>query len=157
VRHRFLVTFGNSPDGHKKKDGDEKTPEGSYKVCSKFRSPLRHKFIALDYPNLDDVSEAWRAKRITPEQHKELLHDLKKNGCPSHNTPLGGAVGIHSYTDRNRWIKLFNRLSRTQKLFQHLGLSDGCIVLSIDDLDKLYPLVEKGTPVVIHPIRRKRR
>jgi hypothetical protein len=46
-RLRVPVTFGAQPKGHKQRSGDERTPEGRYRVCIKHRSRLRYMILGL--------------------------------------------------------------------------------------------------------------
>lgn len=50
----FPVTFGASPKGQKEREGDERTPEGEYRITSKRVHERFHRFMLLDYPNATD-------------------------------------------------------------------------------------------------------
>src|SRR5262245_51337208 len=45
------ATFGKNPRGHKEREGDERTPEGAYRISSKVKSERFHRFLAISYPN----------------------------------------------------------------------------------------------------------
>jgi len=54
----YTISLGDSPKGHKKQEGDEKTPEGSYVLD--FRNPKSkyHLSIHINYPNKEDKQQA---------------------------------------------------------------------------------------------------
>src|SRR4051812_22611047 len=39
------ATFGANPVGHKEREGDERTPEGTYRISSKVESERFHRFL----------------------------------------------------------------------------------------------------------------
>lgn len=61
VTHRFKVCLGDEPVGHKNQQGDERTPEGTYKLYLKNPNSNFYKSFLLDYPNKADRA---RAKRL---------------------------------------------------------------------------------------------
>lgn len=126
----FPATFGANPVGPKEREGDERTPEGIYRIDSKRESKRFYRFLGVSYPNVDDLNRA-RAKGI------------KKPG---------GAIGIHGSDPRlaglaRAWIRLANAAG-LQKLW---GPTDGCIGLTNEDVDVLHALVPVGAKVTIQP------
>lgn len=61
----FRVAFGSNPNGHKEREGDERTPVGRYVLDSKNVNSAFYKSIHISYPNAQDVANA-RAKGIQP-------------------------------------------------------------------------------------------
>ena len=47
----YPVVFGGNPINDKKMQGDECTPEGKFKIISKYPHKKWSKFIWIDYPN----------------------------------------------------------------------------------------------------------
>jgi murein L,D-transpeptidase YafK len=58
VFNSFPIALGAAPEGHKEREGDQRTPEGSYRLDG--RNPNSAFFLALrvSYPNADDVRRA---------------------------------------------------------------------------------------------------
>ena len=54
----FPVTFGGQPEGHKQSRGDQRTPEGHYKLDYKNVNSKFYKSIHISYPNADDKALA---------------------------------------------------------------------------------------------------
>lgn len=82
-----ILAFGADPRGHKMREGDEKTPEGTYYIDGKHPSQNFQKFLNISYPN--EVDKA-RAKQM--------------------GVPAGGNVGIHG--DRGGISGFFQRMDK---------------------------------------------
>lgn len=54
----YKVALGFSPEGHKEQQGDGKTPEGCYTICSKNPNSQFHKSLRVSYPSLKDKNHA---------------------------------------------------------------------------------------------------
>ena len=126
----FPATFGANPVGQKEREGDERTPEGVFRVTSKSESERFHRFLAISYPEPADIARA------------------RKNGIDK----PGGGIGIHGTKPKlaalaRAWI----RLSSATGLGQLWGPTDGCIGVTNEDVDVLYALVRVGTKVTIRP------
>jgi len=52
------VTFGGQPKGHKQSRGDQRTPEGHYRLDYKNVNSQFYKSIHISYPNAEDRAEA---------------------------------------------------------------------------------------------------
>ena len=125
--YEFPVVLGPASRGPKRFEGDLRTPEGMYRVIGKHPHPRWRYFIALDYPNDEDVA-AYSAAIATGDL------PLVDGEFPQ----LGGAIGIHGsdhhedQADGTNWTR-------------------GCVALHSDDVEVLYPMVARGTPVIILP------
>jgi len=51
----YRVALGKNPTGHKEKRGDNKTPEGTYRITAKNTASKFHKSLRISYPNQDDI------------------------------------------------------------------------------------------------------
>jgi len=60
VLREYRVALGLSPQGHKQREGDYKTPEGQYKLIR--RNPGSDYFLSMEisYPNSTDLNRAQR-------------------------------------------------------------------------------------------------
>jgi murein L,D-transpeptidase YafK len=66
IRYRdYRIALGENPEGHKQKQGDERTPEGRYILDYKNPYSSYYKSIHISYPNAKD-REAARAKGWDP-------------------------------------------------------------------------------------------
>ena len=89
-KNKLIVTYKiairKNPVGAKKYDGDLKTPEGLYIICSKNTNSGYHKNLGISYPNKEDIQNA-----------KELRR------------PTGGDIKIHGLKNGQGWIGKFLR------------------------------------------------
>ena len=60
VLRRFKVALGLSPEGHKLREGDFRTPEGSYQLVERNADSDYFLSIRISYP---DAADTWRARR----------------------------------------------------------------------------------------------
>jgi murein L,D-transpeptidase YafK len=132
---KFRVKLGGEPTAAKLHQGDGRTPVGHYYVSEKRpNSPFRH-FLGISYPNVDDAERGFAAKLITADQWADILFANLRGEPPPWRTPLGGRVGIHGHGGRHA---------------RDSDWTEGCIAVSDDDIDYLFPIVPLGTPVNIH-------
>jgi murein L,D-transpeptidase YafK len=115
----FSVALGSQPIGAKDRQGDHKTPEGTYFVDSKLDHSQFHHALHLSYPNPADRE---RAKKL--------------------GVSPGGDVEIHGLPDKYAWLGSQHR---------HTDWTDGCIALTNDEIDEIFPQISIGTPVEIRP------
>ena len=136
----YRVSFGRNLTDKKKLSNDGATPVGDYKICSISNDQRYHKFLQINYPNLEDAAEALRKSLITQKQYNELKFDFYYEECVSPNTVLGGQIGIHG-------------IGRLNPIFKNLPFvynwTDGSIALSNEDLDEILLVIKTGTKVVI--------
>lgn len=77
VIQEFHVVFGKHSIGHKRQEGDKKTPEGRYVLDYKKADSAFYKAIHISYPNAEDRSQA-KALGVHPGG-QVMLHG-QKNG-----------------------------------------------------------------------------
>jgi murein L,D-transpeptidase YafK len=127
VARSMPATFGPNPIGPKQREGDGRTPEGTYRVSSKLKNHF-HRFLGVSYPNEKDLERA-RALGI--------------------NNP-GGAIGIHGVDDEKAALsRLWIRFAQATDLARFWGPTAGCIALTNEDVEALFEVVPVGTKVVI--------
>jgi murein L,D-transpeptidase YafK len=73
----FQVAFGGEPEGHKRQEGDERTPEGKYVLDSKNAKSAFHRSIHISYPNAADRAAA-RSRGVSPGG--DVMIHGQKNG-----------------------------------------------------------------------------
>ncbi|MGQ9919870.1 MAG: L,D-transpeptidase family protein [Desulfobacca sp.] len=118
---RYQVVLGHNPRNDKLMQGDRCTPEGVYRVVTKYPHRKWQKFILLDYPTPENWLKFARAK-----QRGEIPIDAQ----------IGGDIGIHGTDD-----ELKNLLRE--------NWTEGCIALRNGDIEEVYRLVQPGSLVVI--------
>jgi murein L,D-transpeptidase YafK len=52
------IRLGDAPVGHKKFEGDEKTPEGTYRISGRNPGSAYHRSLKISYPNAADTAYA---------------------------------------------------------------------------------------------------
>ncbi len=77
----YKIALGGNPNGPKERQGDNKTPEGTYVIDSRNKSSRYHLSLHVSYPNEKDKRRA-----------KEL------------NVSPGGNIMIHGIGDERAWI-----------------------------------------------------
>lgn len=128
---RFKIALGGSPIGDKNIEGDSKTPEGEYYICTRNDKSRFTLFLGLSYPNIDDAKKGLEADLIDEETFRDVSRAIEENKRPPWNTPLGGAVGIHGKGNSPDWTL-------------------GCIALSDEDIKILWRYVPLKTKVHIY-------
>lgn len=61
----YNIAIGKSPEGHKEREGDFKTPEGIYTIAKKNPKSKYHRALQISYPNEQDKKNA-RKKGYKP-------------------------------------------------------------------------------------------
>jgi murein L,D-transpeptidase YafK len=121
---RMWATFGESPEGAKEREGDDKTPEGAYRIVEVRKTPRFHVFMLLDYPNAGD-----RARSRT-----------------------GSAIGVHGQASSKSFLgRAWIRFAHVTGASRVWGPTDGCIAVTNEDVEALAEIVQPGTPIVVRP------
>lgn len=58
ILKKYHIVFGGNPKGHKRQEGDERTPEGRYILDYKKENSSFYKAIHISYPNKKDRERA---------------------------------------------------------------------------------------------------
>ncbi len=128
----FEVGLGGNPKGDKVRQGDSKTPEGTYYVAWKNPKSSFHLFLGLSYPMPRHAKAAVKAGRITKRVARKIASRVKKRGIPPQLTPLGGYVGIHGGGAGADWTL-------------------GCIAVTNAEIEWIYRRMRHGDEIVVHP------
>lgn len=131
------IGLGASPVGHKTHEGDGKTPQGRYIVCTRNAESKYMLFLGLNYPGLSDAQRAYEGGLILKAQRDAIKAAHESGLRPPWDTPLGGQIGIHG-----GGIDISGTL---------IDSTAGCIALRDADILALWPLSPIGTPVIILP------
>jgi murein L,D-transpeptidase YafK len=118
-----LISMGKNWDkGTKVKQGDYRTPEGTYRIVRKKCDPRLYRNLLLSFPHAEDVA---RAKSL------------------GYSTP-GGLITIHG---QPKW----NADGRGDKYTLAHDWTEGCIALPNSTMQLLWESVALGVPIEIHP------
>lgn len=120
----YAVAVGIGGAGDKQYEGDNRTPEGTYRIDSRHRSREFHRFLHVSYPNRDDRRRYRAARRA---------------GEVPEGRGIGSAIGIHGTpTD---FFGLRSAFDWTA----------GCIAVSNDEAEELYRAVRDDAVIEIRP------
>ncbi|MDX9714095.1 MAG: L,D-transpeptidase family protein [Dissulfurispiraceae bacterium] len=72
----YKISLGKQPEGHKKFEGDQRTPEGSYTLDYRKLDSKFYKAIHISYPNENDARSAGTNGRSAGGQI--MIHGLPK-------------------------------------------------------------------------------
>ena len=134
---RCACRLGSAPQGHKQQEGDGRTPEGRYSVCSKNPRSKYHLALGISYPNAQDALQALRRGRIDADTCREICAAERRGRRPDWETPLGGWIMIHGEPGDGR--------------DPDSDWTAGCIALRNADMERLYRMGHIGLRVVIRP------
>jgi murein L,D-transpeptidase YafK len=65
VFREYRIALGDSPQGHKQQEGDERTPEGDYVLDWRNPNSVAYKSLHVSYPNAADRARA-RKQGVSP-------------------------------------------------------------------------------------------
>lgn len=119
----YPVVFGGNPIDDKLMEGDQCTPEGTFKIISKYPHKSWSKFIWIDYPN----TNSWKKHNTA-----------KKEGKIPQEARIGGEIGIHGVPGKTDFL-ISTRNNWTL----------GCISLKNADINEIYPYFNKSTEIEI--------
>lgn len=128
----YRIGLGFTPTGDKMRQGDGRTPEGSFYVCVKNEASKFYRSLGLSYPDKTHAARGLRDGLINRAQHDEIISALDRRQRPPWNTRLGGEIFIHGNGSSNDWTW-------------------GCVALDDKDMKELFEAVPKGVVVVIEP------
>lgn len=89
VLRRYQVALGGNPIGPKEREGDQRTPEGLYRIDGRYLQSQFHRALHISYPNPQDRA---RARRLGVSPGGSILI----HGLPNGQGSIGKA---HLRTD----------------------------------------------------------
>jgi murein L,D-transpeptidase YafK len=92
VLKEYKVALGGNPIGPKTRQGDHKTPEGTYTLDRRNNHSQFYRAIHISYPNTEDRARA-RKSGVPPGG------DIMLHGLPNHYGWLRSAHRAHDWTD----------------------------------------------------------
>lgn len=98
----WRVGLGFTPEGHKEREGDGKTPEGWYRTTDKPESTF-DQAISVHYPNSADADAGLSRGTITAETARQIKAADKAGRRPPQETGLGGHILLHGGGGLTDW------------------------------------------------------
>ena len=123
VLKTYPVALGSSKLDDKLQEGDNLTPEGIFYIQSKYPHKKWQYFMWLNYP----TAASWK-------KHNQA----KKEGKIGKNASIGGEVGIHGVVKGRDFL-----------VSTGIPWTKGCISLKNKDLEIIYQIIGKKTPIYI--------
>jgi murein L,D-transpeptidase YafK len=128
--------LGRNPEGAKKEEGDNKTPEGAYVLDLKNGDSKFHKAFHISYPNTRDTIKA-----------------------KFHGKKPGGDIMLHGYPENfnemRDWLKIVQLDSSSEEVIRaglgNYDWTNGCIAVTDDEIDEIYSMVDVPMKIVINP------
>ncbi|CBW26468.1 conserved hypothetical protein [Halobacteriovorax marinus SJ] len=126
----------------KRREGDNQTPVGFYKISKKRQRTNFPKSLLINYPN-------WKDK-----------HNAKIRGIPEDE--IGGMILIHgnpyrvNKTVRDYAAKLGIEADTVERwardyFYPFFDWTNGCVAVTDEEMDEIFELVDKDTPINIYP------
>lgn len=110
--------------------GDGKTPEGSFYICSRKENSRFYLALGISYPGIEHAKRGLSRLLITQEQADAIISANEEGRRPPWGTALGGEIMIHGMGACTDWTA-------------------GCIATENEDMDILWQHTPLGTPVTI--------
>lgn len=131
------IAIGRYGKTYFKRQGDNKTPLGNYRIGWINRDSRYYIFLGLTYPDQPSADRGLVDERISEAQWQEIRSALKAGNIPPQKTPLGGYIGIHGLGQGDMTVH------------QQYNWTNGCVALTNAEIDQLLQWVRVGTPVEI--------
>jgi murein L,D-transpeptidase YafK len=121
----YPIVFGSKDLGDKMREGDRRTPTGTFKVVLKKIHPKWSYELLLDYP--------------TPESHRRFA-ERKAKGLIPKSARIGDGIAIHATRPEEEWT-----------IDNYYNWTDGCVSVKYSEMKELYDYIPVGTTVTIQP------
>ena len=132
----YRVMLGKNPIGKKLKEGDNKTPEGTYELDLRNPNSEFYKALHISYPNSAEKFKA-RFKGVDP----------------------GGDIMLHGYPndfkEMTSWLEKVGLGNASDEFIRaslpNFDWTSGCIAVTNEEIDEIYARVDIPTTIVIQP------
>jgi murein L,D-transpeptidase YafK len=121
----YPIVFGSKDLGDKMREGDRRTPTGSFKIIIKKINKKWGAELLLDYPN---------------EESYRRFKERKAKGLVPKNARIGDGIAIHATRKEEEWT-----------VDNFYNWTDGCVSVKYSEMQDLYSYIPVGTPVTIKP------
>ena len=121
----YPIVFGSKDLSDKMRQGDKRTPNGTFKVLLKKIHPKWGPELLLDYPN---------------EHSYEVFYQRKAQGIIPRSAKIGDGIAIHATRPEEEWT-----------VDNFYNWTDGCVSVKYTEMKDLFSYIPVGTPVTIEP------
>lgn len=131
----YKMVLGKNPIGSKLREGDNRTPEGAYKID--WRNP-NSKFtlsLHINYPNDDDID---RARSLGYEPGGDIMI----HGEPNSMNEYASLLSFAETASSEQWLR---------SALYMMDWTAGCVAVRNEEMKEIYKLVKDGTPIWINP------
>jgi murein L,D-transpeptidase YafK len=119
----YPIVFGSKDLGDKMREGDKKTPNGTYTIIIKKIHKQWGPELLLDYPNPTNV---------------QLFNERKQKGIIPKNAKIGAGIAIHATRPEEEWT-----------IDNFYNWTDGCVSVKYTEMKDLFSFIPVGTKVTI--------
>jgi murein L,D-transpeptidase YafK len=119
----YPIVFGSKDLSDKMREGDKRTPDGSFKVILKKIHQKWGPELLLDYPNQTSV---------------QRFNERKAKGLIPKTAKIGNGIAIHATRPQEEWT-----------VDNFYNWTDGCVSVKYTEMKDLYSYIPVGTPVTI--------
>lgn len=92
VLRSYQISLGAAPSGHKEREGDERTPTGTYALDWRNPNSVAHLSLHISYPNVQDLAAAKATQR-------DPGGNIMIHGLPNGWGALGALHRLWDWTD----------------------------------------------------------
>ena len=121
----YPIVFGSKDLSDKMREGDRRTPTGSFKIVIKKIHPKWGPELLLNYPN---------------EESFRRFNERKAKGMVPPNARIGDGIAIHATRPGEEWT-----------VDNFYNWTDGCVSVKYSEMKDLYGYIPVGTTVTIKP------
>ena len=121
----YPIVFGSKDMGDKMREGDKKTPNGTFKVILKKIHPKWGPELLLDYPTRESY---------------DRFNQRKATGVLPKNAKIGDGIAIHATRPQEEWT-----------VDNFYNWTDGCVSVKYTEMKDLFSYIPTGTKVTIQP------
>ena len=121
----YPIVFGSKDLSDKMREGDKRTPTGSFKIIIKKIHPKWGPELLLNYPTDESVRR---------------FNDRKAKGLIPANARIGDGIAIHATRPEEEWT-----------VDNFYNWTDGCVSVKYTEMKDLFSYIPVGTPVTIQP------
>jgi len=119
----YPIVFGSKDLGDKMREGDKRTPDGTFKIILKKIHKQWGPELLLDYPN---------------EVSVQRFNERKAKGLLPKNAKIGNGIAIHATRPSEEWT-----------VDNFYNWTDGCVSVKYTEMKDLYSYIPVGTVVTI--------
>jgi len=121
----YPIVFGSKDMGDKMREGDKRTPNGTFKVILKKHHQKWGPELLLDYPTKESF---------------QRFNQRKANGQLPKNARIGNGIAIHATRPQEEWT-----------VDNFYNWTDGCVSVKYTEMKDLFSYIPVGTSVTIQP------